>query len=68
MTKFDQKKFEMGEIFKIQEYERVEKKEDGLMMARNEKKKLKIEKFDDGVKDIEDGNWRVLSELEFYPY
>ena len=34
--------------------------------SRSEKKKVKIERFDESVKDIEDGNWRVLHDLEYY--
>lgn len=57
----------MGEIFKIEEFERAEKKEEeGIDTVRNEKKKNKIERFDESVRDLEEGNWRVLSDLGYY--
>lgn len=65
--KYEDKKLEMGEIFKIEEFERVEKRDDdGLDAIRHEKKKSKFEKFDESIKFIEDGNWRVLSDLGYY--
>lgn len=42
LKKFEDKKFEMGEVFKIEEYERVEKREDGVLNVRSEKKKVKF--------------------------
>jgi hypothetical protein len=56
----------MSETFKVEEFERTEKKEDSLLSALVEKKKVKFEKFDEITKDVESGNWRVLQELEYY--
>jgi hypothetical protein len=65
LKKFEDKRFEMGELFKIEEFERSEKKEEDLFGSRSEKKKGKFERFDESMGDLEDGNWRVMAELEY---
>jgi hypothetical protein len=35
-------------------------------MQLKERKRNKLERFEDSAKDIEEGNWRVLSELSYY--
>jgi hypothetical protein len=66
IAKFEDKQFEMSEVFKVEEFNRIEKKEDGMLEALVEKKKVKFEKFDEIANDVESGNWRVLAELNYY--
>jgi hypothetical protein len=60
LSKFEEKKFEMSETFKVEEYEKVDKKEEEVMSAFVERKLVKFEKFDELTNDVENGNWRVL--------
>jgi hypothetical protein len=65
VAKFEDKKFEMSEVFKVEEFEKVEKREEGMLEALVERKREKFEKFDEINSDVEAGNWRVLAELHF---
>lgn len=42
----------MSEVFKVEEFEKVDKREDGMLEALVERKKGKFEKFDEINNDV----------------
>ena len=42
----------MGEVFKIEEYEKIQKKEENVLNEINKKKKNRFETFDEDVNEI----------------
>ena len=64
---FEHKKLEMSEIFKIEEFERIERREeDGVKEIKDDRKKSRFSNFDETIKYSEEGNWRVLNDLGYY--
>ncbi len=60
IAKFEDKKFEMSETFKVEDFEKVEKKDDEIMLELVEKKKSKFEKYDQLTHFTEEGNRRIM--------